>query len=75
MFSTIYSPIVSLWKMWAGSFSQIPYGDPYIAGITALLVLVVIAKIVLTLKQRCAVNSDSFEVQQMKTYRRAMNLR
>ena len=34
------------WKLWAGLFDSLPYGNPYIAAIAAGLVFVVVDKIV-----------------------------
>lgn len=32
------------WKIWSGLFSSIPYGDPYIAVVMAMIVLYVTVK-------------------------------
>ena len=34
------------WTFWSGLFTPLPYGDPYIAALAALLVLAAIHKVV-----------------------------
>lgn len=37
-----------LWKLWAGPFQAIPYGDPYLAGLGLIAVVLVTGRILRT---------------------------
>ena len=42
----LYWLLHTVWEFWSGLFAPLPYGDPYIAAVAALLVLVMIRKVV-----------------------------
>lgn len=46
MFYTFQSIIKETWCAWGGLFHDVPYGDPYIAGITLCIAVVMTCKLV-----------------------------
>jgi len=46
MFTNFQSVILNTWDLWCGLFTPIPYGDPYVATVTLIVLLGMSVKMV-----------------------------
>ena len=42
----LYWFLHTVWDFWSGLFAPLPYGDPYVAAVAAILTLVMFGKVV-----------------------------